>query len=194
MALLVLIVSTMFFASVHADSAATEDIYIHYFRYAEDYSTWELWVWESEPDALEGATYSFATDDTAAEYNYGGVVCHINIADSFPGATEIGLIVKTASWDKDISSDRLVTIPATSENGEMHIYLVEGDTRIGTSINDAEGPNKNPKFKVAYFTALDEIYFNATEDLPAANITVKADGVAVATSEITVDGTSGYIY
>ena len=195
-ALLTLIASTAFFAMVNAESGvATEDIYIHYFRYASDYDNWGVWVWEVEPDDLEGETYSFTTDDTDSAYNFGGVVTHISISESFPGATKFGLIVKLGNWEqKDIATDRKVEIPETTDNGELHIYLVEGDTRVGTSPDDPNGPTTNPKFLSAFFSELNEIYFKATETLSSDDIAVKANGIEVGINNIEIDGTTGTIY
>jgi len=171
----------------------TSTIYVHYFRYAEDYANWNIWAWQSQPTAEEGMSFNFTTDETSSEYNFGGVVATINIADNFPDITTMGLIIRKGDWlEKDIDSDRTVAIPATSSSGEFHIYLVEGDPRIGTSLTDPDGPDKSPKFKTAYFTELDTIYYTATEVLGSDDITVYEGDTAL---DITVepDGLSGTV-
>jgi len=190
---LALFSSVLFFTPVKADSA-TEQIYIHYFRYAGDYTNWNVWGWEKEPEDLEGAAFNFVQDDTSVEYNFGGVVAKISIADNFPELTKIGFLIRLGEWqEKDIGTDRTVVIPAETPDGICHIYLVEGDPRVGTYLNDPDGPDKNPKFKSAYFTDLTTITFTATETLVADDIVIKADDVIIDTSAIQIDGLQGTV-
>ena len=158
---------------VKADQAVSE-IYVHYYRYGGDYDNWNLWAWQDLPESLDGSDYDFVEDETAAEYNFGGVVTVIDIDETFPDITTLGFIVRKGDWlEKDIDSDRKVEIPAMTSNGQLHIYLVEGDTRVGLSLTDPDGPDKSPKFKNAYFTDLDKIYFSTTEVINGATVVVK---------------------
>ncbi len=180
--------------TVSAAATDTEEIYLHYYRYNGDYSAWSVWAWQSQPTSEEGARYSFEADTTAPEYNYGGVVAVININDNFPDITKMGLIVSTADWSqKDVATDRFIDIPATSENGEAHFYLVEGDARIGTSKDDVDGPDRYPKFKQAFFTQMNTIEFEATEEINPANITVYADDIVLSVESVTIDGVNGTV-
>jgi pullulanase len=178
---------------VKADQAVSE-IYIHYYRYGGDYDNWNVWAWQSLPESLEGSDYDFVEDETAAEYNFGGVVTVIDIDEVFPDITTLGFIVRRGDWaEKDIDADRTVDIPAMTTNGQFHIYLVEGDTRVGTSLTDEDGPDKSPKFKNAYFTDLDKIYFSTTEEITGASVVVKEDDVAVTIVDVEIDGMSGNV-
>jgi len=189
----VLITCASFFTFVSAE-AVTDEIYIHYYRYGSDYTNWNVWAWQTSPEALEGTSFVFAEDDTDVAFNYGGVVAKISLSEAFPDATAFGFIVRRGDWaEKDIDSDRLVIIPETTEDGVLHIYLVEGDSRVGISMSDVNGPDKSPKFKNAYFSEMNTIVFSATETLEVSNIVVKADEVEIATSSIVVDETSGTI-
>lgn len=178
---------------IEAEEAST-DIYLHYYRYGGDATDWSVWAWQYEPTGEEGTSFDFVTDDTAVEYNYGGAVAVINISDNFPDITKMGLIIKKGAWaEKDVATDRFIEIPANSTDGEIHYYLVEGDPRIGTSIDDPNGPNKNPKFSFAYFTEMNTITFSATETIPSANIKVYADDIEESIESIIVEENSGTI-
>ncbi|MBI9009029.1 MAG: type I pullulanase [Tenericutes bacterium] len=192
--LLVLIFSIFGFAQqIEADEASNE-IYLHYYRFGGDYDNWNVWGWQNMPTSEEGAQFDFVTDETSAEYNFGGVVAIIDIDDTFPGITKMGLIIRKGAWlEKDIASDRFIEIPANSSNGELHYYFVEGDAAIGTSLDDIDGPVKSPKFKYAYFTNMNTITFEATETIPSANITVYADGIPESIESIVIDDTEGTI-
>ena len=182
-----------FLTIVQAEDVTTE-VYIHYYRYEQDYTDWNLWVWQNQPESLEGESFSFVDDDTSNEYNYGGVVSKITLTGNLADATRLGFIVRKGNWlEKDIDSDRFITIPETSVGGIYHAYLVEGDARIGSSLSDPDGPDRAPKFKSAYFTQMNEIYFSATEVLTEADIQIKKDDVVISTSEMTFDGMSGTI-
>lgn len=182
-----------FIQQIKADSETTE-IYLHYYRFGGDYDAWSVWTWENEPNPGEGVSIDFVEDTTAESFNFGGVVCQINIADNFPGITKMGLIVKKGDWlEKDISSDRFIEIPSTSNNGEVHFYLVEGDVNIGSSLDDPEGPTKNPKFTSAYFKEMNKIVFSATESISENNITVYADGLPINHESVSVTDLNGYV-
>jgi pullulanase len=169
-------------------------IFIHYYRFNADYTDWNIWGWQNKPTSLDGAAYYFEDDDTAVEYNFGGKVTVININETFPEITKLGLIVRKGNWTaKDIDADRFVDIPAMGQNEEFHIYLVEGDERIGTFLGDPDGPSKNPKLKYAYFTDLDVIKFEGTENLVAESIVVKADDVSQEILERNVLGAIGTV-
>ncbi len=191
--LLIFLSSFSLISYVKADEQVSE-IYIHYYRYNGDYTDWNVWAWQNLPTSLEGSGYPFTTDETASEFNFGGVVTVINVDETFPGIERLGLIVRKGNWlEKDIDADRLVDIPANSANGEFHIYLVEGDTRVGTSIDDPNGPQRSPKFKNAYFTDLNEIFFSTTEPIEGSSVVVKEDGVAMGISSFNVSNNSGSV-
>ena len=178
---------------IEADEAST-DIYLHYYRYGADYTNWSVWAWQNEPTSEEGTSFDFVTDETAVEYNYGGAVAIINIDENFADITEMGLIIKLGSWiEKDIATDRFIEIPTNSSNGEVHYYFVEGDSRIGSSMDDLNGPARTPKFQFAYFTDMNTITYSATEAISSANIKVYADDVLESVESISADGVAGTI-
>ncbi|MCK5732310.1 MAG: type I pullulanase [Tenericutes bacterium] len=171
-----------------------DSIYIHYYRYSGDYADWNVWGWQTLPTSEEGESFTFSTDETAAEYNYGGVVTEIDIAETFPDVERIGLIIRRGDWlEKDGDADRYIDIPETTSNGEFHIYFVEGDSSVGTSLNDVDGPDKFPKFKSAYFTSMYEITFSATESIVATNIQLKIDGIADNNISVVTDESGGTV-
>lgn len=175
-------------------AADVTDVYIHYYRYQADYTDWNIWVWQSKPVSQDGASYSFDEDDTATIFNFGGVVTKITLEGDLAEASELGFIVRKGEWaQKDIDNDRFITIPEDYTSGELHIYLVEGDLRVGYGMDDVNGPDKNPKFKLAYFNQLNRIHFVTTELLSVDNITIYKDDVEVATSDKSIDGTTGYV-
>ena len=169
-------------------------IVVHYFRYGGDYEDWNIWAWQSNPSSEEGNAYYFEDDNTEEEYNFDGVVSIINVNAAFPNITEMGLIVRKGEWAaKDIDADRYIEIPELAAKEEFHIYLVEGDERIGTSIEDPNGPSKEPKLKFAYYKELNLIKLEATEDISTANIAVKADDVIIDITSKDITGNKGTI-
>jgi pullulanase len=170
------------------------DVYVHYYRYQGDYTDWNLWAWKSKPVSQDGQSFSFSEDDTATGFNYGGVVTKIELTDTLEDTEELGFIVRRGDWlQKDIDNDRFIAIPEVHTSSELHIYLVEGDTRVGYGIDDPDGPDKDPKFKLAYFNQLNQIYFVTTEALNPANIKVYEDDVELVPSDIEVDEFTGTI-
>ena len=189
---------SVFFLSqnIKAANIKTNEIYVHYFRYGGDYTGWNLWMWQKEPvnsgPSESFAGYQFSTDDTTIDYNWGGVITKITLTGHLEGATTIGLIVRKGAWEKkDVEQDRFIDVPEYSENGIFHIYLVEGDPKMGTSVNDVNGPSRAHKFTKAYFTTTSTIYFAATENLVSNKLSLKADDVDIAISNIELDGKQG---
>ncbi len=183
--------------TVYADQS-TESIYVHYYRYAGDYDDWLLWAWQSEPESLGGSDYQFEDDDTDSQYNFGGVVAKIDIDENLSEIEEMGFIVHRSDsqndWaEKDIDSDRFVTIPETTPTGTFHIYLVQADPAIGTSLDDPDGPDKSPKFFSAYFTDMRTITYKATEEFDQGDIRVLSDGNELNVDNITIDGWNGTV-
>ena len=70
----------------------------------------------------------------------------ISSSDNLEGSTRLGFIVRKNEWEeKDIDNDRFIDITETTEDGILHVYLVEGDSSIGYSIDDPDGPSRFPK-------------------------------------------------
>ena len=192
--LLMMFLSSFSLISYVKAQEAVSEIYIHYYRYGGDYDNWNIWGWQNLPEGLDGQSFQFEEDQTEVEFNYGGVVTVIDVQETFPDITRMGLIVRKGEWlEKDIDGDRFIDIPEMTSNGEFHVYLVEGDARIGTSLTDPDGPDKSPKFKNAYFTDLDMVYFTTTEEISGSSVVIKEDDIEVTTTDVVIDGASGTV-
>ena len=109
--------------TVHASE--TTKLVVHYHRFDSAYSPWKLWLWPYEPVSGDGGDYTFNGEDSFGKFY------EVDIAGSpFEGSTSIGVIVKTSSWDKDIAIDRYIDLSSPDINGEVHAYLVSGDSTI----------------------------------------------------------------
>ena len=191
---LFLILGLIPFATTVKAESETTHIYVHYFRYEGDYDGWNVWMWQNQPEARDGAAYQFEDDDTDPSVNFGGKVAKIPLTGNLEGSERVGIIIRRGEWlAKDVEIDRFIDVPETSPNGIHHVYLVEGDQRIGTSIDDPDGPDTDPKFTFAYFTDMNVIRFRATETMIAGNLTVKADGDNVPITDFSIDGLIGTI-
>ncbi len=106
---------------------------VHYHRADNDYSDWDVWLWEEGKD---GNGYAFVEEN-------GEMVATMEVT---PGTMRVGYIVRTSSWAKDIDADQFVDI-SELVSGTVHIYIesgVEGCTKelgadavIGTKIKNA---------------------------------------------------------
>src|SRR5665811_258672 len=103
---------------------------IHYYRYDQDYSGWDLWLW---PKGYDGAAYPLD-----------GIVCFpghpescmrfvdVNLPD-LP-VSELGLILRHHGWNgRDWDSDRYVNLVSFPPNQEPEIYLVQNSEQIHLS-------------------------------------------------------------
>lgn len=113
LAVLTLLLSCLPMGSQITAKAAEELILkLHYHRTDGNYEGWDVWLWESGKD---GAGFAFAEED--------GEMVATKVVT--PGTTEIGFIVRTADWTKDISEDQFIDI-AEMVSGTVHIYVESG--------------------------------------------------------------------
>ncbi|MCK7486646.1 MAG: hypothetical protein MZU97_14920 [Bacillus subtilis] len=63
-----------------------------------------------------------------------GKVLRIELENmSLEGASKIGLIVKTANWDKDYQFDRYIDITGINNEGLVEVYIYDGDPIVYVS-------------------------------------------------------------
>lgn len=149
------------FKIINAESTSN-NLYIHYYRFGEDYDGWNIWLWEHEPVSKEGISIAFSEDNTQETYNYGGVIAKVSLND-YPDTTTFGLIIRKGNWEKkDIDEDRYFNISEKSPDGNVHLYVVEGERAFGYSVDDPNGPSRFHKFTRAYFSKENQIIFNTT--------------------------------
>ena len=89
----IFIISTIFTGlpiTAHAEDGVT--LKLHYNRPDGNYTGWDVWLW---PEGGEGAGYPFADEN-------GEMVATMEVS---AGTTNIGFIVRTEDWTKDINED-----------------------------------------------------------------------------------------
>ena len=151
---------------------------IHYFRYSDDYQNgWNIWLW---PEKGAGSKVEFdKTNDSFVKDDF-GVVATVNLTDSYANSDKIGIIMRRGEWtEKDIDFDRYINIPSSHTDSILHVYFVEGDERVGYSINDPNGPDRSDKIKHAYFTELNTIKFIVTSNIPNDKIVLKENNTVI---------------
>lgn len=93
-----------------ADGGVT--LKVHYNRADGKYDPWSVWLWEEGKD---GNDYKFADEN-------GEKVATMEVT---PGTMAVGFIVRTESWDKDISEDQFIDISEVA-SGTVHAYVESG--------------------------------------------------------------------
>ncbi|MFW5913491.1 MAG: pullulanase-associated domain-containing protein, partial [Bacillota bacterium] len=182
-----LIVVGMFAAtnvSLHAETA--EELIVHYFRYDEDYSEYDtLWLWPYEPDSESGNNYVFEEED---DY---GVKQTIDLSEtSLYESTTIGLIMYTGDWDEpqDVSGDRYVDMTNPNSEGEVHVYLVQGEETIYYEESEADTSHRILSSSLQDESKLD---FSTTTDAEAEDVSVTEDGNPVTFSDFSMEDGEG---
>ena len=174
-----LIVSTH--VSVHATDAT--ELVVHYFRYDQSYDDWSLWLWQYQPNAGEGQQYEFnGTDDYGVYYE------HTLAGTNLEGASQVGVIVRTDDWAKDVAQDRYIDMTSPNASGEVHVYLVQNDPNIYYSLEAADVSNK---ILSAAFADEDTISFSATSTVTAGDVTLLKDDTAVPISNFSMNDWTG---
>ncbi len=171
--------------SVHADTAET--LVVHYYRYDEDYSEFDtLWLWPHEPDSLGGSRYEF---DDEGDF---GAKQTIDLNDTnLYESTTIGLIIFTGTWGegRDVDGDRFVDMTNPNAEGEVHIYLVQGEDEI--YYDESEADTSQRIFSAGFAEDGVSVDFTATADAEEDDVSLLADGDPVSFSGFTMENGEG---
>lgn len=191
---IMLFISVFTLSTVLEAQSKTTHIYVHYYRYNGDYDGWNVWMWQNAPAALGGNAYQFEIDNTDETVNFGGVVAKIALEGDLENTSRAGIIVRLGEWAaKDGEVDRFIDVEPTSPGGIQHVYLVQGDLRIGSAPDDPAGPDRNPKFLIAYFEAMNKIYFQATESVDTTSLRVLANGLPITVESVEITNNTGVV-
>lgn len=165
--------------NVQADGATT--LVVHYHRFDPNYSPWNLWLWPYAPVPGDGGAHNFNGEDA-----FGKVYTLDMIGTPFEGSTQIGVIVRTNTWEKDVAIDRFIDLTNPNESGEVHVYLVSGDPTIYYS---PDGIDISSRASNVNFTSINTISFESSKDVAAEQVTVLQDGTPVSfTNFVIVNG------
>ena len=125
---------------------------IHYYRYDQDYTGWDLWVWEKGQD---GSLFMFNKQELL-NGDAGKVSKIAEIDVSGFNSNDIGLIVRRGGWhERDLHIDRYYTFSDNVEFSSEDIYLVQDTAEIFTSLDDL---HLSPGFEKAIFQNFREIF------------------------------------
>ncbi len=125
---------------------------IHYYRYDQDYTGWDLWIWEK---GREGSAHMFHYQSYLnGDINKATKIAEIDVSP-FQG-NEIGIIVRRGGWiERDLYIDRYFTLSERARTASDDIYLVQDTSDVFTSEEDL---SISPGFQTAIFENFREIF------------------------------------
>ena len=132
------------------------ELTVHYHRYAQDYTIWNMWLWS---DGNPGQAYDF---DRTDDY---GVCLTASITEVDSTKKGIGLIVRTDTWAKDTANDRFIPYEKIVD-GKVEIWLLQGDANIYYNRDDVD---ISPKVLSAVFQSQNEIFVTVTAPITQEN-------------------------
>lgn len=196
--LLTFILSISLFLSMnmeHVGAATADTLVVHYYRYDEAISDYELWLWPSDGD---GSTYSFNATD-----GYGAVATVSLVGTNLTGSDTIGIIAKTALWEKDIEINRFIDMTNPNVAGEVHVYLLQAEEFISYVSSDSVSCDRlvfndplecaqvvGEKLIDVFFNDSLNVEFSTTISVNSSDIHVLKEGVPVSFTGFT-SGTNG---
>lgn len=105
---------------------------VHYYRYDQDYTGWNLWVWRGEEPGWQ-------VDFSAADAY--GVVARVAF-DNITDLGEMGFVVRRSAagnpWAEKDGGDRFVPFYHLDNDGQLHIWLMQQDRRVYYSPRDVD--------------------------------------------------------
>lgn len=143
-ALVILLVSFLGFGLTSIASETPTSLVVHYFRYDDSYTDFNMWVWQFEPVSIGGIQHNF----DAAQKDEHGVYYTIDLSADYPNSTTLGIIIKQGDWGnyQEVGGDRFIDLTTIEViNGVAHAYFVEQDLNIGTS--NADLANNIPDYQ-----------------------------------------------
>ena len=154
MVLGVMMLFTVSLVSVHASEATT--LIINYYRFDEDYSSWNLWLWQNQPTSEAGQAHNFndthETGATRFEYDLEG--------SYLEEATEVGFIVRKGAWEsREPGGDRYIDMSNPNAAGEVEVFIITEDTNVYYDLDDIDLSDRVLR---ADFYDTDELQFDAT--------------------------------
>ncbi|MCR5153771.1 MAG: type I pullulanase [Lachnospiraceae bacterium] len=152
---------------------------LHFHRESGEYDGWDVWLWEYGKD---GAGYAFADEN-------GEKVATMKVSD---GTTTVGFIVRTESWEKDISDDQFIDI-AEMVSGTVHIYVESGVP--GYTKTYGEDAVKGIKVKNAVYDGDKTVAVTMTAKLdtdPNTSFVLEGEGVSINVESVSLSGNSVY--
>ncbi len=179
-AVLVMLLSCIPMGSMMTVNAAEGLILkLHYHRTDGNYDGWDAWLWAAGKD---GAGYPFAEEN-------GEMVATMEVP---AGTTQVGFIVRTSDWTKDVNEDQFIDI-SEMISGTVHIYVESGVK--GYTKEYGEDAVKGVKLSSARYDGEQTIITKFTgvleEDLNTY-FTVKGAAGEVAISEVKAEADNEY--
>jgi len=180
--IVVLLLSSLLIININSvDAATASKLVVHYYRYDESIGDYDLWLWPNDGD---GTDYAFNGTDS-----YGSFASIDLVGTNLDGANNIGILVKTSSWEKDIDVDRYINMTNPNSNGEVHVYLLQGEEFISYVSNDSNSCDRDVfndplecaqvievKLLDTYFNDDLNIEFSASITVTSSDITVLKEG------------------
>ena len=152
-------------------------IKLHYNRPDGNYTDWSVWFWAA---GAEGTDNPFVEED-------GEMVCTYNVP---AGALEVGYIVRTPDWGKDVDKDQFIDVSAYI-SGTIHVYVESGVE--GHKLKEGDDIVAGTKLKNAKYDKEDKVVkveiANPPEDLSNAFVINGPDGEIKITEVTGEDGT-----
>jgi pullulanase len=161
---------------------ASTKVTVHYTRFAEDYTGWNVWLW---PFGKDGAGYDFTGKDDFGVY---GTFTVPNTGSS----DSIGIIIRQSTsgsdWAaKDYAYDRFIR--KFNADGSTEIWIVQGSAAINYTM-----PVLTPKFNAATIDGLRKITVQLNKTFtPVAGdngFSISGPGNPMVTNVVTTTGAS----
>ncbi len=167
--------------SVNAETPTK--LVVHYHRFDPNYTGWSVYMWPYEPTPGDGNRFEFTGDDS-----FGKVMELDIVGSSIEGATSVGVIISTTSWDKDVAIDRFMDLTNPNELGEVHVYLVSGDPTI---YYDSSAIDTSARASSVNFEDINTIEFEASKDVLVGDVTLLENDIEIAITNFVMYGGNG---
>ena len=158
-------------------TADSEGFVFHYVRPDGDYADWSLWIWVKDQ---EGADYKFnqEVDETGISFK----TTWTDFGTS-PDGLEIGFLVKTSAWAKDVADDRFISFDNLdySDDGYYHIYLLSKDPQVYTSTIEVN--DMITYFGYEYTPVVNKLRISLKTNSEMGSFVIKAGNVTLINSE-----------
>lgn len=184
--LLILLVFSSFGLHVVLNAAdQPTTLVVHYYRYDDTYTNFNIWLWPHVPVSGGGIKHDFIP----TQKDEHGAYIEIPLTDSYANSTALGIILKQGEWDgyREPGGDRFIDLTkAEVIDGKAHAYFVQGSIQFGLSQTDLANnvPDYRPKVLTAAFNTNKQVIATLTH-VPIGGYQVYENDTIVASGQAT---------
>ena len=170
--------------AAESQAIPTFSLTINYFN-NKDAGKWYMWLWSLDGEKIKDEN-RFTGDVEIGGMSWKTLTVSVTGVKADKDGNAVGLIVRDAGWNKDVSIDRFIKADKIVGN-KVTVYLVTGDETVFYTEQEAISAMQNailPKITAAYFSELNQVTITTGVEITDKSLFKIKDGSGVVIGEL----------